>query len=103
MNQVLGERGAELGYEFQKAENIVRKCKICGGTGVNKKSIVNRMGHLAKEITQRRDPDELEEERSQKQKRLALKYSKEKKENPENSSYGSCECRIEANSSAFGL
>ncbi len=91
----LGERSAQVGVDLYEAEEIIRSCEKCGGTGLLKSSIKSRYNLLSQQFSgDEKDIDKLEEAAEQREYRKALAHSKKKKENPENSSYGLCKCRI---------
>ena len=94
MGESFGERSAAYSSELQKIEASIRNCEECGGTGIQKYTITNKLFTFSQKA--RQDLDAFEDKRLRIQRRKASDFSEKKNENPQNSSYGLCECRIRA-------
>jgi len=78
--------------ELQKIEQEITECKECGGTGISKTMMRKRVTSFAKEYSS----DKQEEKKLQKNRSKSKMHAINNKENPNNSSYGLCKCRITA-------
>ena len=86
-----GERGKRHESELASLRYILTNCKRCKGLGVTKAEIITDT-----KLTKGRlkNPDKYEQHHEAAQKILRDKYDAKRNENPLNSSFGSCKCRI---------
>ena len=87
-------RGSQYATELNKAKDIVRNCQECGGTGIIKKSVINYINYSARTLSYLDDADD--KQAGLEEKEQATEHSKTFKENPTNSTFGFCPCRIES-------
>jgi DNA replication protein DnaC len=93
MQDPLGGRNSVYSSELRIIEQEVNDCEKCEGTGVSRKVARNKMSTILKNPERQ---EKMEAKWSRTFRIKSAEHAKAKKENPLNSSYGKCSCRIRA-------